>query len=212
MPRFDAEDLDDDIPTREPPKRSRSTWLIVGGVAAALLVLVGCLFVAEVLNARRNAELERDMAMVAQLEAEEMRLRAEQEGREPLVDRRPFDGAGGPRAVVNVQALADAFIANDARAAEKYTGRRARYVGIVRVRVTHEDGTSVLLFATAQEDKNPVRAAFPPGEREKIAKLAQGSAVEFDGRCEGWDRDAALSVIDIRDCRIVPGPPKKGPH
>ena len=170
------------------------------------------LFVARQSVKRERAEVE--MRMVAQ----EEQFRAEQVERDPM-ERRPFDGAakggakgaGGPKGTVNVQALADAFIADEARAVEKYGGRRLRYVGIVRVRVTHENGTSVLLFATAQEDKHPVRASFPLNEREQIAKLEQGSVVEFDGRCDGWDRDAALSVVDISDCRIVPGPAKKVP-
>ena len=201
MPRYGPEDLDDDFPPTEPPKRTRSPWLIPG-VVAGLLLLVGVVLVEGLFTARQQVRRERDMMLVTRAEAEEARFRAEQAGREPALVA---------VARVDAQSLAREYGADEVSATEKYTGRRIRCAGSVHAVEKLDDGSFVMSFVDAQMEKGAVRAYFPADEAEKLANFGRGSPVHFGGTCAGWDRTVVPAVIAIRDCHIAPAPPRKEP-
>jgi hypothetical protein len=208
--------LDDDaLPPAEPPKPSRPAWLIPVG-AIAVLMLAALVLGAGAFTVRRQAMQQRDEHVAVMRLDEAERARAEMtraemgRAREPL-DRRPFDGAVTPKGGMNVQALAQEYGADEVSAAEKYTGRRIRFVGVMHRLEKLGDGGSVMsveYLVDGQMSRGVVRAYFPAAESEKLATFERGSPAHFDGTCAGWDRTAVPAIIAIRDCHVVPAPPK----
>jgi hypothetical protein len=175
-------------------------------IAAAALLLVALVLGAGVFTVRQRATEQRDAEHVAVMRFEEAEMaRAEHAGPEP------FNGAVAAAGGVNVQSLAQQYRTDEVSAAEKYTGRRIRCAGFVHTVEKLEDGSYVMSFVDGQMEKSAVRAYFPAGEAEKLTKFEFRSPVHFGGTCAGWDRKVAPPEIAIRDCHVVPAPPKKGP-
>jgi hypothetical protein len=202
MPRrFDAEELDDDFPRREPKRRS-SPWLIPG-IVAGFLLLGGVLLLAGLFTARRQVQREREEMFIARAEAESAQFHADQAGRKPLE-------VVAAAEVVDVQALARAYRSNEADANAKYAKREVQFRGVMHHCEKIRTGGYVMGFEYSVDGAKPaqgiVYAYFPATESEKLSQLQHRSPVQFTGRCDGWVRTTAPPMVAIRDCRIDPGP------
>ena len=124
----------------------------------------------------------------------------------------PQTGCGTPHAgavadsktldlVVDANELAGAFEKSAERAAEVYTGKRARISGYFARMETLEDGRAAIIFKTSADTYRPLRCInASPDFTAGTGELDDGSPITVDGTIGGFTDSSYF--VTVENCTV----------